>query len=372
MTDSDERIPAPHSRRGSRAARAARPARPASARRRRLGCLTAGGVIVAVLATVAGAAWWTLYRAEASVDPGRTVRVEIARGASTAAVGRALAEKGVVANATMFGLQVRSEGAASNLKPGVYEFTTGSDYASVISALQAGPTIVYHSLAIPEGWTIPQVARRVQDKTGISAAEFERIAATRASDFDFAFLEGASGGSLEGYLFPKTYRVRQGSTAADVIRMMLAQYERETTGLDLSYAKSRNLTPRDVLIVASIIEREARVPTDRPLVASVVYNRLKRRMRLEMCATVQYVLGGKPKLSYADLKVDSPYNTYEHAGLPPGPICSPGLASIRAAASPASTKYLYYVLTGKDGSHSFTGDYDTFLRLKVQAAKGLK
>jgi UPF0755 protein len=127
-----------------------------------------------------------------------------------------------------------------------------------------------------------------------------------------------------------------------------------------------------VLTIASIIEREAQVDKDRPKVASVIYNRLAIGMRLQLDSTVQYALDGKAKLTLNDLKTDSPYNTYLYKGLPPGPVCSPGMSAIKAAAQPAKTDYLYYILTHKDGSQSFATNYADFLRLKAQFKKGLQ
>jgi UPF0755 protein len=334
--------------------------------------LIAAVVLVVVVALLAFGVWWTVYRAEASVAPGRTVTIDVPSGASSSEVAAMLSSKGVVANSMMFRLRAQEMGALAQLKPGAYEFKTGSDYGPVIRQLEAGPTVVYATLAIPEGWSIEQIARRVQEKCGIPAAEFTKLATTGRSQFDFAFLQDDPTPSLQGYLFPKTYQVRQGSTAADVIRMMLAQYGTETASVDLTYAKSKNLTLHDVTTIASIIEHEVYVDKDRKTVASVIYNRLHIHMRLQLDSTVQYALNGKATLSLADLQTPSPYNTYVNYGLPPGPIDNPGLAAIQAAAAPAKTPYLYYILTHKDGSQSFTTNYAAFLVLKAQAAKGLK
>jgi UPF0755 protein len=163
-----------------------------------------------------------------------------------------------------------------------------------------------------------------------------------------------------------------GSSARQVVEMMLTQFGRETAGLDLSVSRERGLTPHDVVTMASMIEREARVPAERPVIASVIYNRLTRGMLLEIDATVLYVVGNKTRLLYRDLRVDSPYNTYVTPGLPPGPIASPGLASLEAACRPAETGYFFYVRTGKGGSHTFTRTKVEFLAAKAQAKKGLR
>ena len=346
----------------------------AAARRRRSmrGPLIFALVGLALVAAAAVGVWWVLFRPVSSVESGRAVTVVVPKGASSDAVAALLVAKGVVSNPTMFRIRAYSLGAIGSLKAGTYELKTGSDYDGVIRRLESGPLVVYANVTIPEGWTIEQIAKRVEAKTGISASEFTSLATTGRSKFDFAFLSEDHTSSLEGYLFPKTYVVRKGSTATDLIRMMLTQYGAETSALDLTYAHSKNLTLRDVTTIASIIEHEVSLDKDRPLVASVIYNRLHSRMRLQLDSTVEYVVGGKPRLSLQDLKTPSPYNTYLHQGLPPGPIDNPGIASLRAAAAPANTAYLYYVLTRKDGSQSFAVTYQQFLALKAQAKKGLR
>jgi UPF0755 protein len=254
----------------------------------------------------------------------------------------------------------------------VYDLQTGMPYRDVVDRLRTGPPVADYTLTIPEGWTIAQIAKRVEEKSGIPASEFEQLAGTGATQFPYAFLADNKTGSLQGYLFPKTYRVKVGSGAVAIMDIMLSQFEKETAGLDLSLARSRDLDMHDVVTIASIIEREARVEKDRPLIASVIYNRLSKGMLLEICATVQFVVGNKPRLLYKDLQVKSPYNTYLNKGLPPGPIASPGLASLTAAVAPAETGYLFYVLTHKDGSHSFSTTVAEHNRYKAQAAKGLK
>jgi UPF0755 protein len=341
-------------------------------RRRRRRLLTSLAVLVAVVAVIAFGAWWTLGRRESDVAPGKKIEVTIPKGASTAQVASLLAREGVIDSSMMFNIRARTLGVSSELKPGVYAMTTGSDYDTVARLLSQGPSVVFVTLTIPEGWTIDQISRRVEAKTGVPAKEFADMARTGKKLFPFAFLDKDPGDSLEGYLFPKTYQVREKSTASTIIGMMLAQYEKETADVDYSYAVAHGLTEHDVLTIASIIEREATLQKDRPLVASVIYNRLAKHMKLQLDSTVMFVIGNRERLYLSDLKVQSPYNTYLHYGLPPGPIANPGIESIQAAASPAKTGYYYYIMDHKDGSQSFTKTYEEFLRLKAQAAKGLK
>jgi UPF0755 protein len=241
---------------------------------------------------------------------------------------------------------------------------TGSTYESVLKQLSNGPKIIYYEVAIPEGFTAKQVAARFAARANIPHDELLLLVTKGAPQFaqKYPYLEGAYGGSLEGFLFPKTYKVKKGTTATQVVEMMLDQFDAETSDLDLSAAKKRGMNLTDVVTIASILERETKLPKEYPVVASVIYNRLAQKMRLQLDSTVFYIAPeGTTSLTSSDLANPNPYNTYRHAGLPPGPICNPGLPALRAAAHPATTKYLYYVLTGKDGSQTFTTNYQDFL-----------
>jgi len=186
--------------------------------------------------------------------------------------------------------------------------------------------------------------------------------------FDYAFMNGLPSGSdrLEGFLFPETYEIYVSATAHDIVDKMLSQFDKVFTEDCYKRAEELGMSVRDIITIASIIEREARIDEDRSLVASVIYNRLDINMSLQMCSTVQYILGDpKAVLSTADTQIDHPYNTYQNPGLPPGPICSPGEASIMAALYPADTDYIYFVVSEKlDGSHAFSSNYNQFLKDK--------
>jgi UPF0755 protein len=360
------------SRRPSRIGAAPRVPKTKQARGRRLAIALAA--LVVIIGLIGYFTWSTLYAADvAGIPAGQPVTIVIAKGESGEEVASQLSHTGVVTNATMFRVQALLLGATNDIKAGTYVLTTGSEYETVIRRLQQGPpedpTVTF---TIPEGWGIDKIAERVEEKTGIPAAEFVSLATTGAKQFDYPFLADDKTPSLEGYLFPKTYTVKEGTTATGVINVMLTQYGEETASLDYSYAKSKGLTPHEALTIASIIEREASVATDRPKVASVIYNRLAINMRLQLDSTVQYALDGKATLTLQDLQTSSPYNTYMHSGLPPGPICNPGIVAIKAALAPAKTKYLYYILTYKDGRQSFATNYADFLTLKAQFKKGLK
>lgn len=344
-------------------------------RRRRIGQTVVASIAIA-LVVLSVAVWAVFLRSVSGIPAGMQVVIDIPRGADTHSIATRLAAAGVVANADMFRVRSRMDGADAKLRPGTYEFETGTDYETVIVRLTQGAPFVYDTVTIPEGFTIDQIAERLQAHTGIKAADFKRLAGTRAGVAAFkkkhGFLVGDPAPTLEGYLFPKTYRIDKGSSATEAIDIMLSQFGKETGSLDLTAARAKGLTLHQVVTIASMIERETLLEKERPLVSSVIYNRLARGMRLEIDATVQYIVGNKRRLLYRDLHAESPYNTYLHTGLPPGGIASPGSAALDAAAHPAPTGYLYYVLTGRNGSHTFLTNKADFLRAKQQAKGGLR
>lgn len=369
---SDEQLPSPRRRRRPTGARRRTLVGPARSTARRARIIIPAVILLVLIGGALFGAWNTFYKSASKVPAGKHVTVVVPTGASASEVGVLLAEKGVVANARQFRMRAEALKLAQSLKPGEYDLVTGSPYDGVIRVLAEGPAADTVTFTVPEGWGIDAIAARVEAKFGIPASEFADLARTGAKDFDYAFLKDNPTSSLEGYLFPKTYTLEESATASDIIDVMLKQYGKETASVDYSYSKSRNLNPHEVLTIASIIEREASVASDRPKVASVIYNRLKIPMRLQLDSTVQYALNGKVKLTLDDLKTQSPYNTYVVDGLPPGPICCPGIVAIKAAANPAKTKYIYYVLTHKDGRQSFATNYADFLKLKQQFKNGLK
>jgi UPF0755 protein len=301
--------------------------------------------------------------------PRESARVQVVKGDTLSDVAAKLEVAGIIESAFVFELQARYEGYGTEIKTGRYTFQPGWDSGKILHKLtvgQAAPTI---TVMIPEGLTVEETAGTVAADSSISVSAFEEAA--RRTDYGYAFLDNPDVKTTEGYLFPAKYEFEKGVTARQIVDRLLEQYLLETQGLDFAEAKERlDLTENQVVTVASLIEKEAANPEEKPLIASVIYNRMRKDTPLQIDATIQYALmRPKASLSLADLKVDSPYNTYENKGLPPGPICSPGRESLLAALNPANTNYLYYVLEANGEKHFFTKSYDDFLRAKAEAER---
>lgn len=287
----------------------------------------------------------------------------IPEGASGDVIASRLSEAHIIDDPKRYYAAVEKLDAAMSLKPGDYVLYTGMDPEDVVRQLVEGPNVEGVKLVIQEGLTVQQTAANVEAAYGISVDEF--LAQAKASNYvaDYPFLEGAYDDSLEGYLYPKTYSLGDAPTADDVIRALLNQFVAETADIDYS-ATYNGLTFQQIMCMASLIERETAVEDERPLVASVIYNRLDADMPLQIDAAIVYARGGGSQgVTYSDLEIDSPYNVYKNKGLTPGPICSPSISSIKAVIEPADTDYLYYVASSAmDGTHKFSSDYDQFLK----------
>ncbi len=278
------------------------------------------------------------------------VEVRIRPGQSTRAIAESLKTQGVIRSPLEFRILARLTGRQGRLRSGLYRFRPRTEELAVLLALSRGGA-TSTMVTIPEGWTQHQVAAEL-DRRGICPAPDFLAACARP---ELLRELGIAGPTAEGYLYPETYDFALDAEPAAVIRQMADQLElvwAEVAGLEPG-----PLPPREVVILASIVEREAELAEEFPLVASVFANRLRRGMPLQSCATVAYVLPErKAVLSYADTRIESPYNTYLHAGLPPGPICNPGRRALAAAFAPARTDYLYFFSKG-DGGHVFSATW---------------
>jgi UPF0755 protein len=301
--------------------------------------------------------------------PEKSGGVEVVRGDTLSDVATKLEEAGIIKSACVFELRARYQGYGTEIKTGRYTFEPGQDSEEILQKLTAGQAAPTITITIPEGLTLEETARTVAADSGVRTTAFEEAA--RRTDYGYAFLDNPDVKTTEGYLFPAKYDFEKDVTAGQIVDRLLGQYLLETQGLAIADARERlELTEYQLVTVASLIEKEAATPEEKPLIASVIYNRMNRNTPLQIDATIQYALKRpRANLSLADLKIDSPYNTYENKGLPPGPICSPSRESIEAALNPADTNYLYYVLRADGRKHYFTKNYHDFLRAKAEAGR---
>jgi peptidoglycan lytic transglycosylase G len=292
-----------------------------------------------------------------AADPhGPVLRVVIPRGADASAIGGILEQRGVVDDGSRFRNYAKEQGEGADFKAGTYGFQAGEDYDLIIKRLDLGPApIRVAKLVIPEGFRMTEIEARLPS-VGISKSGYRRAVAAASPPPGFG-----SHSSMEGFLFPATYSVTPHERPSVLVGQQLAAFQNAFSQVDMSYAASKNLTPYDVLTIASMIEREAHVAKDRPLIAAVIYNRLHLGMTLGIDATLLYEQGSwSHQLTVSELEANTPYNTRVRHGLPPTPISNPGLASLQAAAHPAHVDYLYYVAQGDSGTHYFTDNYADF------------
>jgi uncharacterized YceG family protein len=312
------------------------------------------GAIVVVLALVI-AFLVLLFQPFHGPGHGR-INVRIPKGASASEIADTLDRDGVVANSTLFRIRLDLSGDSDQIQAGTYTLALGMSYGDAIDALTIPPKQRTISATIPEGYDRRQGAALAR-QVGLKG---NYLAATRHSKFlDPADYGGPKKANLEGFLFPSTYTLHPGAGVGKLVQEQLGAFSQEFHHVKLSYAKSKNLTPYDVLIIASIVQREAGVVGDFPKVAAVVYNRLHDGMPLQIDATIRFAENNYTKpLTESDLHINSPYNSYEHSGLPPGPISNPGLTAMKAAAHPAHVPYLYYVTKpGACGQLLFASTY---------------
>ncbi|MFB8374791.1 endolytic transglycosylase MltG [Paenibacillus taichungensis] len=322
-------------------------------------------LIIVVVVGGAGVYVWSMMRpVQASTEP---IVFEIKSGSGTSKIADQLEQEGLIRSGLAFKGYLKWKKQGSNFMAGTYSLNPGVSYDEIISKLSNGEVVPESMVkfTIPEGYTVLQMADKLSAEGIVDREEFLKLANDPAA-FDIDIIKDIPVDEelryvLEGYLFPETYELKEGSSTLEVMQRMLEEFQTKIDSIpDLaSKLKERNLSLHEVLTIASLVEREVVVDQERALVAGVIYNRINQDMKLEIDATVQYLLD-KPKarLLFKDLKVQSPYNTYLNKGLPPGPIASPSLASIEAALEPEASDYLFYV-TKKDGTfgHLFAKTY---------------
>jgi UPF0755 protein len=294
------------------------------------------------------------------------VTVVIPPGAGGAKIGQLLAAAGVIKSASAYREAAAANEKSTKVQPGTYTLRREMKAATALDMLLDPKNRQRHRVVIAEGLTTKQILAEVAKKTKIPMAELQAAAKSGKA----LGLPSYADGKAEGFFFPATYDLEPGMKAIEVLKKMVDRFKQEEKALDLlAEADKVGLEPLDVITLASMIEEETKIKAERAKVSRVIHNRLDAGTRLQIDATVQYALPKpKPVLSAADLKIDSPYNTYLNKGLPPGPIASPGRASIEAALAPAEGPWLYYVVTdAKTGKHAFTASYTEFINLKNKA-----
>src|SRR5215472_15224158 len=304
-------------------------------------------VVAAIAVLAIGACTW-LIAGDRSL-PAASVIVDVPEGYGIGQIGKQLEQAGVVRSATLLKYYATLRGVAARVDAAEYEFPPNQTLSEVVDRLASGgrPPVVW--VTIPEGYTAREIAHRLEAAQLTSAAAFEDVAAHNSLLIDGSLTRG-----LEGYLYPDTYQVRRGTAPEDIAALMTDQFRKKLPKDAARQARKLGFSLPDIVTLASIIEREAKIDAERRLMAGVYYNRLKRGMPLEVDATIEYALPEhKTVLHQGDLTIDSPYNTYTHTGLPPTPIANPGARSIAAAFDPAHTDYLYYVYAG-NGHHHFS------------------
>lgn len=337
-------------------------------------------VVVLMIIIVVGAAVTYVYIGMQPVKASeQAVKITIKSGTGTAGIASLLEDQGLIKNSFIFKSYLKLKSEGSRFQAGVYEFKPGVTYSEIITKLNTGDVVKAEMIrfTIPEGFTVKQIADKLVEEGYASKEQFLKLAKDGSginndllkrlpANYKLTFL-------LEGYLFPETYELKKGVSEKEIVGRMLEETSKRLAQIPNfdQKLKQRGLSLNELMTVASLVEREVVVDSERKLVAGVIYNRLNKSMKLEIDATVQYVLD-KPKerLMNSDLRsVDSPYNTYLYEGLPPGPIAAPSLKSIEAALEPEASDYLFYV-TKKDGSgeHLFAKTYKEHLK-NIQTSK---
>lgn len=300
--------------------------------------------------------------------PAHEIQVSIAPGMSSGEIAGLLSKTNLIQSPVLFRIITKLAKIDNKLKAGTYKLSPRMGVFGIVEALAKGKVELVR-FTIPEGASIEDITKLLGEKNLISQERF--LSLVKGEDQDFKIIKSGIefSGNLEGYLFPDTYSVEHNTGEETIIAMMIEKFAQtvipEWLRSDVD-EKVKTLDLHEIVTLASIIEKEAKFAEDKPLIASVFYNRLESKMPLQSCATVQFALDSrKSRLSLDDIKIDSPYNTYIISGLPPGPIASPGLASIQAALAPANSDYLFFA-ANQEGGHIFSKTFKEHQKATAQ------
>ena len=292
--------------------------------------------------------WWQQAAKAVNKADSALISFTISQGETVRQVADRLEKEGLIRSTVAFFLKARFTPLGQNIQAGDFVLSPSMELSTIAESLQHGTTDV--RITIPEGWRNEEIAMKISREFGLPESEFLKVA-------------------KEGYMFPDTYLIPKETAASEIGAMFLSNFDKKVKTLDLAKMEEKELTLDSLIKIASLVEREAKLNEDRPMVASVILNRLDLGMKLDIDATVQYALGFQPaqknwwkkNLTLADLEIDSPYNTYIIAGLPPTAIANPGLAAIKAVLEAPDTAYLYYIADSSGKSH-FAADLESHQR----------
>ncbi len=302
------------------------------------------------------------YSSNGNVE--KKVHVKITRGMTTAEIARQLSDKGVISNSWKFRILSRMRGYDGQMKTGTYTFATGMSDEEVFEAILNGAKHLAR-LTIPEGFTVKEIAARLYELDLADKEDFLK-AAKDFQPYDYITPNKNVFFAAEGFLFPETYEIESDYSIEEILKMMTGEFDKRLTDEMRAKAKEMNLSIYELVTLASLVEKEVRYEEDRAVVAQVLLKRLKLNMPLQTDATLQYLMDApKEDVTIEDTKIDSPYNTYQNAGLPPGPVANPGIEAIEAVLNPANTDYLYFV-ADREGHNHYAYTYEEHLNLVNQ------
>jgi UPF0755 protein len=334
-------------------------------------------LLILVIGTVGGSAlWFYNFVSTAKVHDKTAQYIQIARGSTPGDITNKLAAEGIISNSIAMQIYLRVMGENANLKAGEYKFNSPITPAQVVEELKKGEERT-SKLTIPEGWSRFDIAKAIFEKYPQEPATDEKAILALMDDVSLIKEFDPTAKNLEGYLFPSTYNFPQGTSPKQMIKGMVDQFKKVWKPEWNAQAQALGRTPKEIVTIASLIETEAKREEERPLVASVVYNRVKKGIPLGIDATNIYIakMNGKWDgiIHKSDLEIDSPYNSRKVVGLPPGPISSPSESALKAALNPAQTDYIYYVLdpAKTDGTQNFYASAADFERAKIIYQKWL-
>jgi len=312
-------------------------------------------ISVLVLMLLTGFEYWRDSGMLASTDGGRSVTLTVKPEMTVKDISEVLYQNGLIYNTMLFRIKTKLQGVETSLQAGNYNLSSGMSMSAIIDKMVRGDT-AYRLLTIPEGYNVEQIAKLL-DEQGLGDGATFKALSRNFTAMDYMVKRPEIMYAAEGYVFPDTYRITPGMTEEAILKMLVSNFDKKLTAEMRERAKALGLSLQQVVTLASLVEKEAKLAADRSVIAGVFYNRLKLDMPLQSCPTVQYALGyPKVELTIADTQIKSPYNTYQNPGLPPGPIANPGIAAIQAVLYPADTPYLFFV-AAPDGSHRFSKTY---------------